>query len=225
MYYGYIFDGVIMSQAELDNNEYPVWEGSEPGDPRVRDVNKDGKVDSNDRTYIGNYQPGFTWGMTNSFSYKGAEFSFMLRGSHGGEILNHQSRYLKSHSGGGNRNQYKIVTNYWKSESDPGNGQIFKPRSIENTVQGQGSTYWVEDGSFIRIQNIRLGYNIPSLLVQKIGIKNAKIYINMENVYVFSDYIGYDPEGSTYQSGVLVGFDYGAYPKPFVATAGINITF
>lgn len=222
-YYGYIFDGVIMTQAELDNNEYPVWPDSEPGDPKVRDVNKDGEIDADDRTFIGNYQPDFSWGMTNTFGYKGIEFSIMLTGVQGNEIMNHQSRFLKSFNG--DRNAYKLVTNYWKSESDPGNGQIFKPRVIQNTVQAQGSTYWVEDGSFVRVKNIRLGYNLPQNVVRKMNISGLKLYVNLENVYVFSDYSNYDPEGSTYQTGTLVGFDYGAYPNPFVATVGINLTF
>jgi len=222
-YYGYVFDGVIMSQAELDSGEYPVWPGSEPGDPRVRDVNEDGVVNSDDRTFIGNYQPDFSWGMTNTFGYKGFELSVMLNGVHGNEIMNHHSRFLKSFNG--DRNSYKSSYNYWRSESDPGDGQTFKPRVIQNTVQAQGSTYWVEDGSFIRIKNIRLGYNVPQSVLSKAGIGSLKLYVNLENVYVFSDYSNYDPEGSTYQAGTLVGFDYGAYPIPFVATAGINLGF
>ncbi|WP_089056079.1 SusC/RagA family TonB-linked outer membrane protein [Flavobacterium oncorhynchi] len=225
MYYGYIIDGVIMSQAELNSKAYPVWPGSEAGDPRVRDVNNDGKINSDDRTYLGNYQPNFQWGMTNNFSYAGFELSVLLRGSQGGEILNHTARYLKSGVGGGNRNMYSVVNNYWKSDADPGNGMIPKPRMSPNTVQDFGSSYWVEDGSFVRIQNIRLGYNLPKDLVQKLKISNIKLYVNMENVHVFSDYLGYDPEGSTYQSGAMVGFDYGAYPNPFTATMGLNVSF
>jgi len=225
MYYGYVIDGVIMSKAELDSKAYPVWPGSEAGDPRVRDVNNDGKIDSNDRTYLGNYQPNYQWGMTNNFSYGGFELSVLLRGSQGGEILNHNARYLKSGVGGGNRNMYSVVNNYWKSDADPGNGQIPKPRMLPTTVRDFGSSYWVEDGSFVRIQNIRMGYNLPKTLVNKMKLSNVKLYVNLENVHVFSDYLGYDPEGSTYQSGVLVGFDYGAYPNPFTATAGLNISF
>jgi len=225
MYYGYVIDGVIMSKAELDSKAYPVWPGSEAGDPRVRDVNNDGKIDSNDRTYLGNYQPNYQWGMTNNFSYGGFELSVLLRGSQGGEILNHNARYLKSGVGGGNRNMYSVVNNYWKSDADPGNGQIPKPRMLPTTVRDFGSSYWVEDGSFVRIQNIRMGYNLPKTLVNKMKLSNIKLYLNMENVHVFSDYLGYDPEGSTYQSGVLVGFDYGAYPNPFTATFGINVSF
>ncbi|WP_159518012.1 SusC/RagA family TonB-linked outer membrane protein [Sunxiuqinia indica] len=225
MYYGYVIDGVIMSQAELNSNEYPVWPGSEPGDPRVKDVNDDGKIDSEDRTFLGNYQPTFQWGMTNTWSYEGIELSVMLRGSHGAEVLNHNARYLKSGVGGGNRNMYEVVSNFWRSESNPGNGEIPKPRMLPTTVRDFGSSYWVEDGSFVRIQNIRIGYNLPQRMAQKLNVGGVKLYVNMENVYVFSDYLGYDPEGSTYQTGVLVGFDYGAYPNPFTATAGVNITF
>ncbi|MNR09932.1 hypothetical protein D3C85_1261570 [compost metagenome] len=199
MYYGYIIDGVIMSQAELDSKAYPVWTGSEAGDPRVRDVNNDGKINSDDRAYLGNYQPDFQWGLTNNFSYSGFELSVLLRGSQGGEILNHSARYLKSGVGGGNRNMYSVVNNYWKSDADPGNGMIPKPRMTPNTVQDFGSSYWVEDGSFVRIQNIRFGYNLPKSLVDKLKISNIKLYVNMENVHVFSKYLGYDPEGSTYQ--------------------------
>lgn len=220
-YYGYIFDGVIMSQDELDSGDYPVWPGSEPGDPKVRDVNGDKKIDANDRTTLGNYQPDFTWGMTNTFGYKGVELSIMLNGVQGAEVMNQQARFLKSFNG--DRNAYQYVTNYWKSDSDPGNGKINKPRVIQNTVQAQSSSYWVEDGSFVRVKNIRLGYNLASNLVKKIKISGAKIYVNMENVYVFSKYSNYDPEGSTYQSGALLGFDYGAYPNPFVATVGISV--
>lgn len=225
MYYGYVVDGVIMSQAELDSKAYPVWPGSEAGDPRVRDVNKDGKIDSNDRTYLGNNQADFQWGLTNNFSYAGFELSVLLRGSQGGEILNHNARYLKSGVGGGNRNMYAIVNNYWKSDADPGNGKIPKPRMLPTTVHDFGSSYWVENGSFVRIQNIRLGYNLPKTFVEKMKLSNVKFYVNMENVHVFSKYLGFDPEGSTYQSGVMVGFDYGAYPNPFTATAGVNISF
>lgn len=220
-YFGYIFDGVIMSQAELDSHAYPVWPGSEAGDPKVRDVNKDGKIDSNDRTIIGNYQPDFSWGMTNTFGYKGIELSVMLTGVEGAEIMNQHARFLKSFNG--DRNAYQYVTNYWKSDADPGNGKINKPRVTQNTVQSLSSSYWVEDGSFVRVKNIRLGYNLPAELSNRLKVGGMKVYVNMENVYVFSDYSNYDPEGSTYQAGVLVGFDYGAYPNPFVATAGITI--
>lgn len=220
-YYGYIFDGVL-SQKDIESG-MPVYPGSEAGDPKVRDVNGDKLINSNDRTIIGNYQPDFTWGMTNHFSFKGIEFSVMLSGVQGNEIMNQHSRFLKSFNG--DRNAYKSVTNYWKSDENPGNGKINKPRVIQNTVQSQSSTYWVESGSFVRVKNIRLGYNFPTALLSRWNLSNIKLYVNFENVFVFSDYSNYDPEGSTFQSGYRVGYDYGAYPNPFTATAGINFTF
>ncbi len=220
-FFGYIFDGVIMTTADL--SKYPVWPGSEAGDPKVRDVDGNGKITADDRTIIGNYQPDFTWGLTNTFTWKGIELTFMLTGSQGGEIMNQQARFSKSFNG--DRNAYKFVTNYWKSESDPGNGQINKPRVTQNTVQHLSSTYWIEDGSFVRIKNLRLGYTLPQRWTNKIGVGAAKFYVNGENLYVFSDYPNYDPEGSTYQTGAYVGLDYGAYPNPTVWTIGINLNF
>lgn len=220
-YFGYVFDGVL-SQKDIDNG-IPVYEGSEAGDPKVRDVNGDGDIDSDDRTIIGNYQPDFTWGMTNNFSFKGFELAVMLTGSQGGEIMNQQARFTKIFNN--NRNAYKSTTNFWRSDDNPGDGQTFKPRVIQNTVQAQSSTYWIEDASFVRIKNIRLGYNFPKALLKKISLTNLKLYVNLENVHVFSDYLNYDPECSTYQSGYLVGYDYGAYPNPFSATVGVNLSF
>ena len=109
-YFGYVFDGVL-SQADIDKG-IPVYPGSEAGDPKVRDVNKDGKINADDRTIIGNYQPDFTWGMTNNFSYKGFELSIMLSGSQGGEIMNQQARFTKIFNN--NRNAYKSVANFWR---------------------------------------------------------------------------------------------------------------
>ncbi len=219
-YFGYIFDGVL-SQEDIDNG-IPVYPGSEAGDPKVRDVNGDGVIDSDDRTILGNYQPDFTWGIVNNFTFKGFDFSFMFAGSQGGEIMNQQARFLKTFND--NRNAYAYVSNFWRSDEDPGDGKIFKPRVEQNTVQAQSSSYWVEDGSFVRIKNIRLGYTFPESVTRKLKVNSLRLYVNLENVYVFSDYSNFDPEGSTFQSGYRVGYDYGAYPNPFSATVGISIS-
>jgi TonB-linked SusC/RagA family outer membrane protein len=220
-YYGYIVDGVL-SSADI-TNKIPVWAGSEAGDPKVRDVNGDGKINSNDRTILGNYQPDFTWGLSNNFSYKGFELSILITGSEGGEIMNQMARFVGYMNN--NRNVYASRINYWKSDADPGDGMTPKPRVYANSVQNLCTNLWVEDGSFVRIKNIRLGYNFPKTVLNKLKIGGLKAYINLENVHVFSDYSNFDPECSTYQSGLLVGFDYGAYPVPFTATAGLTVSF
>jgi TonB-linked SusC/RagA family outer membrane protein len=223
-YFGYVYDGVLMNAADLDKYPHLKKAGYEPGDPIIRDVNGDGSLTSDDRTVIGNYQPDFIWGMINTFGYKGLEFSFLLQGVQGNEIFNQQGRFTKEYNGG--RNAYQSISGFWKSESDPGDGKTFKPRVIPaHTVEQQSGSWWVEDGSFVRIRNMRLGYTLPKRLTNKWSVSAAKIYVNVENLYVFSDYPNYDPEGSTFQTGAMVGLDYGTYPNPRTVTFGINFNF
>lgn len=232
-YYGYIFDGVFRTQADVDKN--PHYPGTTAGDPIVRDVNGDNVIDQKDKTYVGNAQPDFTAGITNTFGYKGLEFSFMLQGVFGYEILNQQSRFSKFWND--SRNSYAASNNYWRSEQEPGDGVTFKPNAEYKGLQTQFSNYWVEDGTFVRIKNVRLAYSIPQKWAGKIYAKGARLYINAENLYVFSDYLGFDPENSTYSTGtnsatsngttpgLQVGADYGGYPIPTTITFGAKIDF
>src|SRR5207302_3466030 len=162
------------------------------GDPKVRDVDGNGRIDANDRTYLGNAQADFTAGLTNTFSYKNFEFSVMLHGVFGSEIVNQQTRYSKFWND--SRNAYAAINNYWKSEQNPGDGKTFKPNAEYKGMQTQFSNYWIEDGTFVRIKNLRLSYTIPPRIVSRARFKSTRVYINAENVYVFSKYIGYDPE-------------------------------
>ena len=244
-YKGFIFDGIYQNQAQVDNSV--KYAGAAPGDPIIRDVNGDKKIDINDRTILGNAQPKFTAGITNTFKYKGFEFSVMLQGVFGNEIWNQQTRFSKFWND--SRNSYAAVTNYWKSEQDPGDGKIFKPYATYPAnalgkaafIQGY-SNYWMEDGTFVRIKNLRASYILPEKFIRNTPIKSARIFINAENVHVFSKYIGFDPENSTYSvgtssvpganggssansPGLLLGADYGAYPIPLILTFGAKIDF
>lgn len=221
-YYGYKVTGVY-STAEINDPKVAKYAGAEPGDPKVWDKDGNGKIDASDRTILGNYQPDFTWGMTNNLSWKGFELSFMLTGTHGNEIMNQNARFLGFYNGA--RNLYASRSNFWVSDEQPGDGMTPKPRTTPNTIESSSSSMWVEDGSFVRIKNIRIGYNFPNSVTRPLGMASLKLYVNMENVHVFSDYSNYDPEGSTFQTGYRVGYDYGAYPNPFSCTFGINIGF
>ena len=244
-YKGYIFDGLYNNQAQVNSSVH--YNGAAPGDPIIRDVNGDKKIDVNDRTILGNVQPDFTAGITNTLRYKGFEFSFMLQGVFGSEIWNQQTRFSKFWND--SRNSYASSFNYWKSEQDPGDGKTFKPyATFPATAQGKGafitgySDYWMEDGTFVRIKNLRASYTLPAGLTRHTPIKNARIYINAENVHVFSNYVGFDPQNSTYSvgtssqpganggssanpPGLLLGADYGAYPIPFILTFGVKMDF
>lgn len=228
-YFGYKILGVLstadVQALESGANKGHGWSapaGSEPGDPKVLDHDGDGAISADDRVILGNYQPDFTWGLTNNFSYKGFDLSIMITGSQGGEIMNQNARFLGEMNG--NRNVYASATNYWRSDDNPGDGMTPKPRMVNTGIRGQSSSYWVEDGSFVRIKNIRLGYSLPAKFVKSIGFSALRVYVNLENVHVFSDYRNYDPENSTFQSGYRAGYDYGAYPTPFTASFGVNLS-
>jgi TonB-dependent starch-binding outer membrane protein SusC len=236
-FYGYVFDGVFKNQKEID--AYPHDVSTHPGDPKVRDVNGDGKINDLDRTTLGNYQPDFTAGLTNTFSYKGFELSAFIQGSFGGEIVNQNVRYLGWWNNG--RNMFADVANRWRSESEPGDGKHFRATLANTGLQSQFSSYWVEDASFVRIKNIRISYSIPAKLLARTPLKNTRVYINAENVHLFSKYTNYDPENTTYTatsysagsnglapsgiqapSGAFIGVDYGSYPVPRIITFGIK---
>jgi len=244
-FYGYIFDGVYMNQAEIEAGPARGDGVTTPGDPRVRDVDGDGKITEADRTTIGNIQPDFIAGLTNSFSYKGFEMSFMLQGSFGGEITNQLIRYNGIWNGG--RNAYAEVANYWRSEADPGDGKHFKPTISPKGYQEKFSSYWVEDATFVRLRNIRVSYTLPSKLFVKSPVKGIRVFMNAENVYLWSKYLNYDPENTTYSStsysniysnavpsatssvsvpsGAFLGVDYGSYPNPRIITFGAKFDF
>jgi TonB-dependent starch-binding outer membrane protein SusC len=199
-FYGFKLEGVFKTQAEID--AYPLKFGGnvvKPGDPKYADFVKDSIINDKDKTIIGNAQPDFIAGMTNTFTYKGIEFSFMLQGSFGGEIVNEQVRYNGVWNGG--RNAYAEAANYWKSEAEPGDGTHFRP-TVDNVAnQGAFSSYWVSDATFVRVKNIRLSYTLPSAWLSRFSIQTTRIYINIENAFLFCDYkTGYDPENSTYNA-------------------------
>ncbi|MDR2813961.1 MAG: TonB-dependent receptor [Prevotellaceae bacterium] len=220
-FYGYIFDGVFKNQAEID--AYPHNSTTTPGDPKVRDVDENGKIDENDRTIIGNPQPDFTYGMTNTFAFKNFDLSILLQGTYGNEIANQEARYSKRYNGG--RNVYKATADYWRSEAEPGDGVNFKPYKTYPGLQTQSSTFFIEDGSYLRIANVRLGYTFPQKVLSALNLSTLRLYVNVDNVYVFSDYLGYDPENSTYSSALMSGMDFGGHPIPRTITFGINLGF
>ena len=243
-FYGYVVDGVFKNQAAVD--AYPHYSTTKPGDPIIRDVNNDGKITVDDRTTLGNYQPDFTAGLTNNLSYKGFDFSFMFQGTFGGEIVNQNYRYSGFWNNG--RNMYAGVANRWRSETDPGDGQHFRATLGLTGLQDQFHSLWVEDASFVRLKNIRMSYSLPNSLLAKTPIKSARIYVNAENVFLWSHYTNYDPENTTYNAstysgeangntsnglnasgnapnGAFVGVDYGSYPIPRVITIGAKLDF
>ncbi|MBW1654981.1 SusC/RagA family TonB-linked outer membrane protein [Flavobacterium quisquiliarum] len=210
------------------------------GDYMFEDVNKDGVINEKDAGYIGNPNPDFTFGFNNSFSFKGFDVSILFTGSYGNDVLNYQRRWLENPRE--NTNLLKTALGYAQLElidpngpNDYRNVQIvggdpYMPRigasSASSASNYRLSNRFVEDGSYVRLKNISIGYNLPKDLYSKYGISNIKVYSNMQNVLTFTKYKGYDPEvGAINQNQLLNGIDNGRYPSPVTTTLGININF
>ncbi|EAR13537.1 putative outer membrane protein, probably involved in nutrient binding [Polaribacter irgensii 23-P] len=225
-YYGYVVDGIYQNQTDITNAPVDTQAPNPaPGDLKFKDVNGDGQITAADRTVTGSYFPDFTWGITNNFSYKGVDLSFIIQGVEGNEILNLTRRHLGN--GEANFNSYAMWNNRWKSEENPGNGII--PRADRETGKhgnnNRPSSYQVEDGSFIRLRNITFGYTFPENKILNGRIDKLRLYITGNNLFTFTDYLGYNPEVSNISGGLTPGEDYGAYPLNKTIVFGINLNF
>ena len=220
-FYGYKQIGVFKDQADLDS--YPHFVDSRPGDVKFEDVNNDGKINPDDRTLIGNNQPKFIYGFTNTFTYKGFELNIVFNGVEGGKILNLGRRFYENLEG--SQNNLTTILNRWHSPEDPGNGIVPRANSRTTGQNNAVSSRWVEDGSFLRIQNITLGYAIPQTFLDRVKLQTARIYVSSQNPVTWSKYLGYNPEVSNYEGPLTGGVDYGSYPLAKTFIVGLNLGF
>ncbi len=218
-YYGYIFDGVYKTQDEVDKSAHLA--GTYAGDAKFRDINGDGIINDLDKTIIGNNLPKFTYGFNNSFAYGNFDLGILLQGVQDVEVINlvKRSNY---------RNNGADFSNYWRSPEEPGDGKTFGPGSSANnrTI----SSWLIEDASFLRIKNVTFGYRLGKI-INGTFIKSARVYVNVQNLYTFTKYSGYNPEvntteGDPYISSALTpGIDYGTYPMSRTIVFGLNVGF
>ena len=219
------------------------------GDIKYKDLNGDGVIDENDRTVIGNPLPDFTFGFNNTFHWKGFDLNIFINGSYGNDVMNYLSIGL-THMNSAWGNQLKRVNDravlqpidpdkvyadggWWYNDitnvrvANPGTS-IPRATTADPNDNDRPSDRYIEDGSYIRIKNISLGYTFPKHILKKIYLENLRIYCNLQNVHTFTHYSGYDPEvGASTQdsSGLVYGLDFGRYPSPFSCTFGLNISF
>lgn len=230
-FYGYVTDGLFRDMSELNNGT--DWglavgpQGIYLGDIRYKDLSgpdgkPDGKIGSEDVTFIGDPNPKFTYGITNSFTYKDIDFSFFLQGVQGSKIFNWTRKYTESLSSVYVNQSTDVLKRYTSSNT---NASI--PRYNQwNNNNTRNSDRYIEDGSYLRIQNISVGYNLPGKWISKAKMSNARLYLSAQNVYTFTNYSGYDPEIGSFDKNVLSqNVDNGHYPNPRTITIGANIEF
>lgn len=231
--YGFIWEGVYQysdfnrsSTGEYLLKDNVPANGSarqniQPGDIKYKDINGDGNVNASDYAVIGNSLPLHTGGFTNNFTYKQFDLNIFFQWSYGNDIQN-MNRHVFEGNALGKRflQQYESYTDRWS----PDNQASSNYRTGGFSVAGYSSRT-IEDGSFLRLKTVSLGYNIPKTLLDKLKIKTARIFLSGQNLYTWTKYKGLDPEVSTYNSVLTGGFDYSAYPRARTVAFGANLTF
>lgn len=260
-FYGYETDGLYKDYEDLLNSPRPEGssisrDGVWIGDIKYKDIYQDGIINEKDQTIIGDPNPDFTGGLTNTLTYKGFELSIFLTGSYGNDVFNYNKLTLTS------------MTNQWQNQltdvdsrarlvctdasityprtvningtdkeisswiDDPTNvtlsdANVDNPRiALGGSSNIRHSDRYIEDGSFIKIKTISLGYNIPKKYTNIIKVTNAKVYVSVSNLYTFTNYTGLDPEvGISQTTSYVSGVDIGRYPSPRIFTFGLNLQF
>lgn len=233
MFYGYLFDGIYQySDFDKVGDRYVLKAGVpnngndrsniQPGDIRYRDINGDGQVDSYDLTIIGNPNPKFTGGFTNNFQWRDFDLSVFLQFSYGGQIMN--ANRIEFEGGDPTArtslNMFASVKDRWTPEN---------PSNTLFRVGGQGPTAYsdrtIEDGSYLRLKTITLGYTLPVALTRRVGISSLRFYAAAQNLLTWTSYSGLDPEVSTYNTALTPSFDWSPYPRSKTITFGLDISF
>lgn len=229
MMYGFIYEGTYkpadFNDAGILKEGIPYLTSTgrnnvRPGDPKYTDINEDGEVNDHDRTIIGSGQPLHTGGFGSNFTYKNWDLNFFFSWSYGNDILN-ANRLIFESGSKSNLNQFVSYQNRFNATTNPSSDI---PRVLANGMEVYSSRV-IEDGSFLRLRNITLGYNLPPRALKALKISSFRMFITGENLWVLTKYTGPDPEVSTRNSVLTPGFDWSAYPRAYGLTGGINITF
>lgn len=221
-FYVRVTDGIFDTNEEIENH-VPQDNNPEPGDRKFRDVNEDGVVDNKDEDFVGNPNPDFTFGFTNTFIFKGFDLNIIMNGSYGNDAY---YNYAVGANLNGNLNQDGVVRGRWHSANEPGTGNIPKAVFGYSTLADVASDFYVFDASFLRVANITLGYTLPEVVANKIFMQEARVYLSGQNLLTFTEYPGYDPElAAGGGNPTNFGVDEGLYPLARVFTIGINATF
>jgi TonB-linked SusC/RagA family outer membrane protein len=231
MFYGLVYDGIFETSAELD--EGPLFNpgarnGTHLGDAKFIDYSgpdgvPDGIINSYDRVIMGSPYPDFYYGMTNRFSYQGFTLSISLQGVNGNEIISRAKTV-------GLRSEYRVkqlamANNFWISEEQPGDGNTPRPNDEPTGGIREVSTRHLNDGSYLRINNISLSYELPSNIIQSLRINSIRIYLNATNPFIFSNTDGFNPDVSDSDNPLAPGEDYNNYPLPKSLSLGLNLVF
>ncbi|MDT0677195.1 SusC/RagA family TonB-linked outer membrane protein [Autumnicola musiva] len=223
IFYGWKFEGVY---ARDEDNVNGVTNGAlgrefQGGDPIWNDLNNDNIIDEDDRQIIGNAQPDFFGGISNDFHYRNFSLNIFFQYSYGGDIyseINHQRNSVVSYN-----NLSTDALDRWRNQGDVTNF----PRPLRDDPMQSDSriqSRWVEDGSYIKLKNVNLQYNVPPSLIERLGLNTLEAYVTASNLITWTNYTGYDPDVNSY-SGLRAGVDEGSFPQSRTVIFGLNFGF
>jgi len=256
LFYGYIEDGIFQDIADLENSALPANNNGEElliaensiwvGDVKYKDVNNDGIINGLDMTFIGNPWPKLFAGFTNTFSYKGLDLSVLITSTYGNDIYNY-TRYVNSNPNNVNLGQNLLASafdyakvGYPEDDADRERPYLLNPGTTvarmaaqdENDNYNRHTSKYVEDGSFIRLKNVTLNYNLPAtLLARQKFFKGARVGVSAQNIATITGYSGYDPEVGAYvgrdasTGNQAIGVDNGRYPLTPVYSVNVGVDF
>ncbi len=220
VYFGYVCDGIFQDKIEVAN--HATQAGAAPGRLIYRDINGNGVIDDNDRCIIGDPNPDLSMGINLAFKYKAFALDMFFAGDFGFEIQNHMKRQLYSMNYGNlATNRGADILNAWTPTNT--NTGIPALSLTDDNNESRFSTYYVEDGSYMKMKYLKLSYSLPRNIIGKIGASNLDVYGQVENVFTITGYSGLDPELLPGEYGACI--DNGAYPRPRTFTVGLNLQF
>lgn len=229
-FFGYLVEGVFQNQKEVDDANNLSAEDvyyqdilTRPGDFKFKDLDGNGKITGEDRGFIGSPHPDFIYGLTLAADYHQFDFSLFFQGSQGNEIFNVFKYYTHQNTGYFN-SPANILQEAWHGEGT--SNTLFRVSASTANNNLRASSWYIEDGSFLRVKNLQLGYRLNKWLCQKIGVAECRLYVGGQNLYTFTRYSGLDPEladmtGSPLSSGI----DFAKYPQARTFMTGLSIKF
>jgi TonB-linked SusC/RagA family outer membrane protein len=235
-FYGYVVEGIFNTAAEVaahpkynpdinGNDSY-----SKPGVFKYKDISgpagiPDGKITSDDRTIIGSPHPDFTYGLNLDFTFKSWDMTMFFQGSQGNQLINYVNRWTLFNNFSGNRDVRRL-TESWTAARYGNGSKITLPMAIlDDAVMQQNSSFFVEDGSYLRMKNLQIGYTLPASIASKLKIERCRVYVQATNLFTVTKYSGLDPEIRMTQANADrgMGIDEGVYPTSRIFMIGLNI--
>lgn len=220
-FFGYKVIGLFSSAADVSNS--PTQDSAAPGRFKFADINGDGKIDANDRTFLGSPNPDFTYGINLGLTYKRFDFSMILYGSHGNKDFNYTKYFTDFYSTFTGAKSVNLLNNSWSPTNLNAKDPIAEQASNFST-SGSVNSFYIENGAFLKCRSLQLGYTFEPNMLKRYGVNKLKVYAQALNVFDITKYSGLDPE--LIGSSAAYGIDYGAYPnnqKSFIF--GVNLTF